>query len=239
MLSKTPFDASDGALPVMPHYVGHRERVREKFRATKGVGWQDYEILELFLFFLIPQRDTKPIAKALIERFGSFEAMVFAEENTLCEVAGVGANTALALNVYGEMIRRQAAQKIRGTPLLDSWKNVLEYCRLNDGYRNTETVHILFMNAKNHLISDEILFSGTIDQAPFYIRDILKRALDVQASAMILVHNHPSGDPTPSAADIDMTRKLAAAADLLKIHLHDHLIIAKGGYTSLRDFGMF
>lgn len=239
MSSRLSTDSSHSPLSSGPHYVGHRKRVREKFRKTKGVGWQDYEILELFLFFFIPYKDTKPIAKALLDRFGSFEAMALAEESALCEVPGIGTASALALNVYGEMIRRQAFQKIKEAPLLDSWKNVLEYCRLNDGYRNTENVHILFMNSKNYMIADEVLFSGTLDQAPFYIRDIIKRALELQAAAMILVHNHPSGDPTPSAADIDVTRKLAAAAELMKIRLHDHLIIAKCSYTSLRDLGAF
>lgn len=213
--------------------------MREKFRKTKGIGWQDYEILELFLFFFIPYKDTKPIAKALLARFGSFEAMAMAEEKALCEVAGIGTGTAVALNVYGEMIRRQAFQKIKRTSLLDSWKNVLEYCRVHDGYRETESVHILFLNTKNYLISDEVLFAGTIDQAPFYIRDVIKRALELQAAAMILIHNHPSGDSTPSTADIDVTRKLAAAAELMNIRLHDHLIITKMGYTSLRDLGAF
>lgn len=222
----------------LPHYLGHRARQREKFRQTHGEGWADYDVLELFLFFFVPYKDTKPLAKALLARFGSFEAMAMAEESALCEVPGVGATTALALNVYGEMVRRQARQKIASTPLLDSWKNVLEYCRVKNAYQSVENVHILFMNTKNYLIADEVLFSGTLDQAPFYIRDILKRALELQASAMILVHNHPSGDPTPSAADIDTTRKLASAAELLRIRLYDHLIITKTGYTSLRDYGV-
>lgn len=227
-------------MPANPqkHYAGHRERLRKKFRQSKGKSLTDYEILELFLFFFIPYKDTKPIAKELLNVFETFENIVFSEESLLCKIPGIGPFTALALNVYGEMMLRQARQKILQTPLLNSWENVIKYCRLKNAYQHHENVHALFLNKKNHLLADEILFSGTIDQTPFYVRNIIKRALELQASSLILVHNHPSGDATPSAADIEETRKLYQAAQTMDITLHDHFIITKNSYTSLRNLGI-
>ena len=220
------------------YYAGHRERLRKRFRRSNGKDLNDYEILELFLFFFIPYKDTKPIAKELLNAFETFENIAFSEELRLREIPGIGPSTALALNVYGEMMVRQAKQKLATPPLLNSWENVIEYCRLKNAYQPHENVHVLFLDKKNHLIVDEILFSGTVDQTPFYVRDIVKRALDLQASALILVHNHPSSDATPSVADIEETRKLYQAAKTMDITLHDHLIITKDSYTSLKNLGV-
>lgn len=218
---------------------GHRHRLRKKFQQSKGKALEDYEVLELFLFFCIPYKDTKPIAKDLLKTFGSLEGIVFAEEVRLCEVEGIGPKTALALQVCGALILRQLRKRIeRGPTQLNSWEHVIDYCRLSDAYKTKEEAHILFLNKKNHLIADEILFSGTIDQTPFDVRDIIKRALNLNATALILVHNHPSGDATPSQADINETRNLYHAAKMMGLTLHDHFIVAKNGYTSLRNLGL-
>lgn len=221
-----------------PPYYGHRNRLRQKFRKTKGRALSDYEILELFLFYVIPYKDTKPIAKALLSTFGSFEGITAVEETRLCQIEGVGPAAACALHVYGEMAIRQARQRIEEKPLINCWQAVLDYIRVSDGYKSVEEVHILFLNKKNHLIADEVVFTGTIDQTPFYIRDILKRALDLNAVSLIIVHNHPSGDASPSAADIEQTQRLFLAAHQLGITLHDHFIVARDQYTSLRTLGV-
>jgi DNA repair protein RadC len=220
------------------HYTGHRERLRKRFRDSQGKALSDYEILELFLFFIIPHKDTKPIAKALLKAFGTFENIAMSDEARLCEVSGVGPATALALNVYGEMSIRQLRQKITLTPILDSWNAVIDYCRQNDAFKRNESVHVLFLNKKNYLIADEVLFEGTVDQTPFYVRDIIKRALDLGAVSLILVHNHPSGDATPSAMDIKETQRLYKAAKTMDITLHDHFIVTKSKHTSLKSMGI-
>lgn len=221
-----------------PHYHGHRERLRKRFQVSRGQALSDYELLELFLFFSVPRQDTKPLAKRLLEEFETFESLAFASPERLCNVPGVGPTVALAINLFGEMQVRQARQKIAIKPLLDSWERVVDYCRAKSGFQENENLHVLFLNAKNRLMSDEILTTGTVDQTGFYVRNILKRALDLQATALILVHNHPSGDPTPSAEDIEETRRLQQAATLMGLTLHDHLIITKTGFTSLKNLGV-
>ncbi|MDR2464102.1 MAG: DNA repair protein RadC [Holosporales bacterium] len=220
------------------HYSGHRDRLRKRFRQSNGKALDDYEVLELFLFFVIPYKDTKPIAKELLKTFRTFENIVLSDESRLCEITGVGPLTSLALKVLGEMTIRQSKQKVANVSILNSWDAVIEYCRLNDAYNQNESVHVLFLNNRNYLIADEILFTGTIDQTPFYIRNIIKRALDLHATSLILVHNHPSGDATPSAKDIDATRQLFMAAKIMDIKLHDHFIITKNQYTSLKNLGI-
>lgn len=220
-----------------PHYTGHRERLRQKFWLARQ-SLSDYEILELFLFFVLPRCDTKPLAKKLLAQFETFENLAFAPPENLCSLPGVGQAVALALNLYGEMQIRQARQKIQEAPLLDSWERVVNYCRLKEGFQLCENVYALFLNSKNRLIADELVTKGTVDQSSFYIRDIVKRALDLQAYSFILVHNHPSGDATPSAADIDETRKLYQAAQVMGLTFHDHLIITHDRYTSLKNLGV-
>lgn len=220
-----------------PHYIGHRERLRQKFWHARQ-SLTDYEILELFLFFSLPRRDTKPLAKKLLSKFETFENLAFADIELLCSLEGVGPSVALAFSLYGEMQIRQAHQKVTQAPLLDSWDRVVTYCRLKEGFLSREIVHALFLNAKNRLIANEVLAEGTVDQAPFYVRDIIKRALDLQACSFILVHNHPSGDATPSAADIEETRKLQQAAKIMGLTFYDHLIITRDRYTSLKNLGV-
>lgn len=218
--------------------AGHRARLRERFIKSEGKALTDYEVLELFLFSLILYKDTKQIAKDLLEKFKTFEGISMADLKLLEQVDGIGAASALSLKVYGEMVIRQAKQKITATPLLNSWDAVINYCMATSSYKTTEELHLLFLNKKNYLISDEVLFSGTVDQTPFYIRDILKRALELSSSSIIIVHNHPSGDSTPSTNDIERTRDLFHAGKIMNIDLLDHFIIGKDNYTSLRNLGV-
>lgn len=221
---------------IVNKHLGHRARLRAKFRKS-AAALLDYEILELFLFHLIPYKDTKLIAKELLDTFKSFEGVALAEPCNLCKIRGVGASTALALNILGEIFVRKARQHLQNANLLNSWEAVIEYCQVHDGLRGTENVHVLFLNKRFHLIADEVLFSGTVDETPIYLREILKRALELNASSIIVVHNHPSGNTTPSRADIEQTQKLSYAAKAVGITLQDHIIISPQTYTSLRAMG--
>jgi DNA repair protein RadC len=220
------------------NYIGHRARLREKFRESGGKSLSDYETLELFLFFCVPCRDTKQIAKRLLKAFGSIDSIIFSDESKLLSISGVGQQTALALRVCGELSLRRLREKLKAGECLNSLSTVIDYCRASNAYKTTENVHVIFLNVKNNIIADEIMFSGTVDHTQFYVREIIKRALDLNASAIILVHNHPSDDVTPSTSDIDATRMLSRAAKAMDITLHDHLIVTKQGYTSLRNLGV-
>jgi DNA repair protein RadC len=220
------------------HYEGHRNRLREKFK-TGRQSLTDFEILELFLFYLIPYKDTKLIAKQLLATFETFDGIAMAEEKNLCKIDGVGKSTSLALNILGEIFIRRSKQKIVKKPILNTWDAVIEYCKISDGYKSKENVHVLFLNKKLRLISDEILFSGTVDETPFYNREILKRALELNAVSIIVIHNHPSGNTAPSVADIEQTKQLFFSAQTIGITLCDHLIVSKNTYTSLKSLGVF
>lgn len=219
-----------------PH-AGHRARLRAKFRKSADSLF-DHEILELLLFHFIPYKDTKLIAKELLQAFDSFEGITLAEPNNLCKICGVGESTALALNIIGEMFVRRARQHLQKTNLLNSWDAVIEYCKVHDGFQEQENVHVLFLNKKFHLIADEILFTGTVDETPFYLREILKRALELNAVSIIVVHNHPSGNTTPSRADIEQTQKLSYAARAVGITLQDHIIVSAQKFTSMKTMGI-
>lgn len=224
------------ALPVEPPNpnAGHRERLRTRFRQTGADGLPDYEFLELVLFRAIPRRDTKVIAKRLIARFGSFAEVINAPDALLRDVEDVGEV------VIGEFRLLQAAalRLTKGDfvkkPALASWQQVLDYLRLAQGFEQREQFRILFLDKKNMLIADEVQGQGTVDHTPVYVREVVKRALELSASALILVHNHPSGDPTPSRADIDMTRVIVEAAKPLGIAIHDHVIVGRQGHASLK-----
>lgn len=224
-------DENSGA---MPHFLGHRERLKARFRDTGAESLQDYELLELILFQALPRRDTKPIAKALLNRFGSFSEVLAAPETRLTEVDGIGEATAHYLKVLLAVAQRFARDPIRDKELLDSWAAVIDYCRAHMAYDEVERFRILFLDKKNRLIADEVQQTGTVDHTPVYPREVVKRALELSATAVILVHNHPSGDPTPSRADIEMTKSLIEIAEPLGIAIHDHLIIGKSGHASLR-----
>ncbi|MCJ2068192.1 DNA repair protein RadC [Methylobacterium sp. J-030] len=217
-----------------PHYHGHRDRLREKFAAAGGDALPDYELLELVLFRAIPRRDVKPLAKALVARFGSFAEVLSAEPARLMEVPGVSAGVASDLKVIEAAGRRLARGAIREREMLSSWGALHEYLRATMAFAPREEFRILFLDKRNHLIVDEVQGRGTIDHTPVYPREVARRALELSATAIILAHNHPSGDPTPSAADVAMTREVIAVLTPLKIVVHDHVILGRNGHASLK-----
>ncbi len=223
-----------GEAPVKPHYLGHRERLRERFREAGPDALADYELLEMVLFRAISRGDTKPLAKALIARFGSFAEVISAPTERLMEVDGVGEAIATELKLIRAASLRLMKNTFINRPLLGSWTAILEYCRAAMAFQDKEQFRILFLDKKNQLIADEVQQEGTVDHTPVYTREVMKRSLELSASAIILVHNHPSGDPTPSIADIDMTRKIIDAGQKLGIAIHDHVIIGRKGHTSFR-----
>lgn len=222
----------------VPHYHGHRQRLRQRFAAGGADALPDYELLELLLFMAIPQRDTKPLAKTLIDTFGSFADVIAAPAERLMEVDGVKEGTVAALKIVEAAALRLAKAKIIGRPALSSWEALLDYCAASMSRAQTEEFHVLFLDRKNVLLAEERHQRGTVDHTPVYPREVVKRALELGASALILVHNHPSGDPTPSRADIAMTREIQAAAKTLKIELHDHLVIGRGKHASFKALGL-
>lgn len=221
-----------------PHYLGHRDRLRSRFAATGGDGMPDYEILELLLSQVIPRRDVKPIAKTLLDRFGSLGEVLSASADDLQETKGVGESTAISLKVVQTAGLRLAQQHVMNTNVLNSWDKLLDYCKSAMGYDKIEQVRVLYLNQKNTLIADEVQQRGTVNHTPVYPREVVKRALELHASALILVHNHPSGDPTPSRDDIDMTNEIKDTAGRLGIVLHDHIIIGKRTHSSFKSMGL-
>jgi DNA repair protein RadC len=217
-----------------PHYHGHRERLRARFAETGGDALPDYELLELVLFRSVPRQDVKPIAKDLIKRFGTFAEVLAAAPARLTAVAGVGENVVLDLKIVEAAARRLAKGAVAQRPVLSSWSSVLDYCRTAMAFMDKEQFRLLFLDKRNALIADEVQQSGTVDHTPVYPREVVKRALELSASALILVHNHPSGDPSPSAADIRMTREIVEAAKPLGITVHDHIIVGRNGHASLK-----
>ena len=220
-----------------PHHTGHRDRLRERFLAAPDA-LPDYELLELLLFMAIPRRDVKPIAKTLIARFGNLAGVMNASLADLQGVDGVSENTAVALHTVRAAGLRLLKQDLARKPILNSWQRLLDYLHASMAHEKKEHFRLLFLNKKNELIADEIQQSGTVDHTPAYPREIMKRALEVGATALILVHNHPSGDATPSQPDIDMTRQIIAAAAPFGIIVHDHLIVSRGGTTSFKTLGL-
>jgi DNA repair protein RadC len=220
-----------------PHHAGHRERLRE--RAAEGLAaLPDYELLELYLFRSIPQRDVKPIAKAILARFGDLSAALAASVDALCTVKGVGPQVALDLKLLHEATLRISRAGARTRTVISSWSALTEYVRIALANEPREQFRVLFLDKKNRLLADELMGQGTIDHAPVYPREVVRRALELSASAVILVHNHPSGDPTPSQADIDMTRQVIDAARALRITVHDHLVVGRDGVASFKALGL-
>ena len=217
-----------------PHYHGHRERLRARFAQAGAEALADYELLELTLFRSIPRRDVKPLAKALIHRFGSFAEVVSAEPARLMEVEGVSAGVAADLKLIEAAGRRLARGAIAARPLLSSWSALIEYLRATMAFSGREEFRVLFLDRRNHLIADEVQGRGTVDHTPVYPREVARRALELSATAIILAHNHPSGDPTPSGADIRMTREIVTVLDPLGIVVHDHVILGRDGHASLK-----
>ncbi len=220
------------------HYHGHRERLRARFQEAGAEALPDYELLELLLFRSIPQRDVKPLAKELIQRFGSFAEVLAAPTHRLTEVKGVGEGVALDLKIVEAALQRMAKGAVAKRPVLSSWSSVLDYCRMAMAFAEREQFRILFLDKKNALIADEVQQTGTVDHTPVYPREVMRRALELSASAIILVHNHPSGDPTPSGADMRMTRELVDIAKPLGIAIHDHIVVGRDGHASFRSLGL-
>jgi DNA repair protein RadC len=222
-------DAEDAA--------GHRERLRVRFLAGGAEPLPDYELLELVLFRSLPRRDVKPIAKRLISRFGSFAEVIGAPLERLREIDGVGDSTALDLKIIGAAGQRIARGGVAKRQILGSWSSVIEYCRASMAFAEREEFRILFLDKRNQLIADEVQQRGTVDHTPVYPREIVRRALELSATALILVHNHPSGDPSPSQADIRMTLEIQQIARPLGISIHDHVIVGRNGHASLKGLG--
>jgi DNA repair protein RadC len=217
---------------------GHRQRLRARFLKDGGAAMPDYELLELTLFAAVPRKDVKPLAKTLIARFGSFAEVIAAPRARLSEIAGVGDAVVHQLKIVEAAAQRLARGQIIGRPALSSWAALLDYCMAAMARQPAEEFRVLFLDRKNVLVADEVQSKGTVDHTPVYPREIVRRALELHASAIILVHNHPSGDPTPSKADIQMTREIAAAAKALDIAVHDHLVIGRGGHASFKSLGL-
>ena len=221
-----------------PHYIGHRKRLKARFLKAGQGALADYELIELLLFLAVPRRDVKPMAKALLERFDSFAEVISAEPARLKEVPGVSDNVVIAFKMIREGALKLSQEQILGKPVVSSWQALLDYCRASMAFHNKEQFRILFLNRKNILIADELQQEGTIDHTPVYPREVIKRALELGASALILVHNHPSGDPTPSRDDIEMTKEIDEAGKKLGVTMHDHVIVAKGSYSSFKALGL-
>jgi DNA repair protein RadC len=217
-----------------PHYHGHRERLRTRFREGGSAALADYEMLELILFRAIPQRDVKPLAKELLTTFGSFVEVISAPRDRLKEVDGIGDAAITEFKIVEAAAHRFLQGKTKKREVFSSWSAVLDYVKAAQAFAVKEQFRILFLDKKNQLIADEVQQEGTVDHTPVYPREVVKRALELSATAVILVHNHPSGDPTPSQADIEMTRQIASAAKPLGVALHDHIIVGKDGHASLK-----
>ena len=242
--SKSPRPASS------PHYHGHRGRLRSRFRESDGEGMPDYELLELLLFFSIRYVDVKPLAKRLLEEFGSLggvlaaaperlQAAMFADDLAQAERIRTDCEfTVVHIKAMQRLLQRVLAEDVKAKPVLSSWQALLDYLKVALGHEPIEQFRVLFLDKKNILIRDEVQQRGTVDHTPLYPREIAKRALELGASAVIMVHNHPSGDPTPSRADIAMTKQVEAALSPIRVALHDHLIIGKDRHLSFKSEGL-
>lgn len=219
------------------HYVGHRVRLRERFMRDFGQSMEDYELLELLLTLALPRRDVKPLAKSLIDQFGSFADVIAADKKLLSATPGISDATLTALKLVQAAALRFSRQQISNTHVISSWEKLIDYLQAAMGREKVEQLRLLFLDNKNRLIADEVQQQGTVNHTPLYPREVMKRALELHASALIIVHNHPSGDPTPSKDDIQMTYDLRDAAEKLGIVLHDHIVIGKGDYTSFKATG--
>lgn len=223
----------------LPSYIAdHRTRLRDRFRKGGPAAMPDYELLELLLFRSIPRKDVKPLARALIDEFGDFNCVLSASAERLSKVKGLGTASVTDLKIIEAAAHRMARAKVLKKHVISSWDAVLDYCHTTMSHRETEQFRILFLDRKNILIADEEQARGTVDHVPVYPREVAKRALELNATALILVHNHPSGDPTPSDDDIAMTNRIQQACDALGIALHDHLIVGKSREISFRSAGL-
>ncbi len=221
-----------------PHHLGHRDRVRQRFIKAGAEGLADYELLEVILFSAIPRRDVKPLAKELIATFGTLGKVITASVSELEQVKGISTNTAVLIKTIQAAALHMLGENMAERPVLSSWQALLDYLHLAMAYEKNEQFRILFLNRRNELLLDEVQQRGTVDHAPVYPREIVKKSLEVGATAIILVHNHPTGDPEPSDADIRMTKDIIRALAPLDITVHDHLIVGKGGTSSFKSQGL-
>lgn len=229
--------SSNSVLPGLaeaPHFHGHRDRLRARFRSAGAEALSDYELLELVLFRALPRRDVKPLAKALIQTFGSFAETVHAPDARLREIGGLGEAAITEIKLIAAASSRVAKGQLKQRTVLSSWATVIDYCRTAMAFADKEQFRILFLDKRNQLIADEVQQVGTVDHTPVYPREVVKRALELSATAIIMVHNHPSGDPTPSQADIQMTKAVIEVSKPLGIAVHDHIIVGKHGHASLK-----
>jgi DNA repair protein RadC len=216
----------------------HRARLRQRLNETGGDGLLDHELIEYLLALAIPRRDTKPLAKALLREFGGIGGLLTADAQALSRVPGMGETSIAALKIAHAAAIRLVKAEIADRPVLANWQALLDYLRADMAHHPIERVRVLHLNTRNMLIRDELMSEGSIDQAAVHIREVIRRAIDLGSAAIILVHNHPSGDPSPSRADIDLTRSIMEAGKRLNIAVHDHIIIGTGGHASLRALGL-
>lgn len=242
--AQLPLETGSHGVPViapksrLPSYIrDHRKRLRERFMTGGAAAVADYEMLELVLFRALPRQDVKPLARRLLDRFHDFNGVLSAPVALLRQMHGVGDAVITELKVVEAAAHRLAQTKVMRREVISSWDALVDYCRTSMAHKETEQFRVLFLDRKNTVIADEAQATGTVDHVPVYPREIVKRALELQASALILVHNHPSGDPTPSAEDREMTLKIAEAARALELQVHDHLVIGKAGEVSFRAEG--
>ena len=241
LVSGRSLKATPGVSEAAPvtHQLGHRERLRERAKAGGLGALPDYELLELYLFRTFARGDVKPMAKALLARFGSFGATISASIEDLKTVPGVGENAAIDIKLLHEAALRAGRDKIAKRPVISSWTALLGYVRVALANEPREQFRVLFLDNKNQLIADEVMNHGTVDHAPVYPREVMRRALELSSSNIILLHNHPSGDPTPSRPDIEMTKQIVEAGRALKINVHDHLVVGRDGVASFKALGLF
>jgi DNA repair protein RadC len=233
-----PARAPKNAPAKKPHHLGHRERLRERALGAGFPALHDYEALELLLFRTFPRGDIKPLAKDLLARFGSLAGVLSASIEDLCTVRGVGETAALDLKLVHELAQRMGLEPLQKRTVISSWSALLAYVKLALAHEPREQFRVLFLDKKNQLISDELMNQGTVDHAPVYPREIARRALELAASSVIMVHNHPSGDPTPSQADVEMTRQVISACRTLNLTVHDHLVVGREGVASFKALGL-
>ncbi len=216
------------------HRSGHRQRLRDRFRQGGADAMPDYELLEMVLFRVFPRGDTKPVAKRLLAQFGTFAEVVNAAPERLMEIEGIGERAVDEIKLIRAAALRLLRGEVMGRKVLGSWNAVIDYVKAAQAYDARESLRILFLDKKNQLIADEVQQQGTVDHTPVYVREVIRRSIELSATAIILVHNHPSGDPTPSRADIDMTRQIVEAAKPLGVAVHDHIIVGRTGHASLK-----
>ena len=229
-----------GKLNINISNEGHRHRIREKFLANGGSALADYELLEAYLTIAIPRKDVKPLAKMLISEFGSFAEVISADNEKLLAIDGVGENTLFALKIIKEAAERLSWEKLKDAdePVIASMDALVDYCRMKMAYLDVEEFRLIYLNAKNMVIAENVQQRGTVNHVSIHPREVVKAALEKRACAVIMVHNHPTGDITPSKADIEVTKKVKEALLSMNIELHDHVIISKCGYYSFRDVGL-